>query len=53
MPDNIRHQFDEEDEDDIFVNGDLLDPDSVDSAIEALARDEAEQAEEALARARS
>jgi hypothetical protein len=53
MSENVRHQFSEEDEDDIFVNGVPLDPESVDSAIDALARDEAEQAEEALARARS
>jgi hypothetical protein len=48
MSDNF-HQpaFDDEDDDFIFVNGALLDLESVDSAIDALARDEAVQAEEA------
>ncbi len=37
----------DEDEDLIFVNGALLDLESVDSALDALARDEAGQADEA------
>ncbi len=48
MFENVNRPFSDQDDDDIFVNGVLLDPDSVDSAIDALARDEAGQADEAL-----
>jgi hypothetical protein len=50
---NVNKQFSDEEDDDIFVNGALIDPDSVDSAIEALARDEAVQADEAFVSQRS
>ena len=57
MSENItQHSGLDEDEDSIFVNGALLDLESIDSAIDALAHDEAVQAEaasdrsEALAR---
>jgi hypothetical protein len=41
MSENVNPSFGDEDDDDIFVNGVLIDPESVDSAIDALARDEA------------
>ena len=51
MSEHVReHVFDDDDEDLIFVNGIPLDPETVESAIDALARDEAAQADEALAR---
>jgi hypothetical protein len=48
MFEKVCRPFSDEDDDEIFVNGANLDPDSVDSAIDALARDEAPQADEAL-----
>jgi hypothetical protein len=53
MYENVNRLFGDEDDDDIFVNGALLDPDSVDSAIDALARDEAAYVDEALDRSRA
>jgi hypothetical protein len=50
---NVNRQFSDEDDDEIFVIGALFDPDSVDSAIDALARDEAAQADEAFVSQRS
>jgi hypothetical protein len=48
MFENVNRPFRDEEDDEIFVNGALLDADSVDSAIDALARDEVLQADEAL-----
>ena len=40
-------QFDDDDDGSIFVEGKLLEPEELDAVIEALARDEILQAEEA------
>jgi len=51
MLENHTHQqFDDDDDGSIFVEGRLLEPDELDAAIEALARDEMLQAEEARSR---
>jgi len=48
MPENVMPPVPgDEDQNLIFVNGELLDLDSVDSAIDALARDEAVQSDKA------
>jgi len=46
VPDNARHKCDSDDDGYIFANGRMLDLEALDSAIDALARDELPQSAE-------